>query len=67
MVVAGWLLLLSPLSVFAQAGAEFGIDRSNLTRETKAVQEKTLQDIHALHALVPRCACRCASDDSQIR
>lgn len=30
--------------------AEIGIDRSNLTRESMAVQEKTLQDIHALHA-----------------
>jgi hypothetical protein len=49
MVVAGWLLLLS-LSCFAQAGAEFGIDRSNLTRESEAVQEKALQDIRALHA-----------------
>jgi hypothetical protein len=33
-----------------QATKEFGIDRSNLTRESEAVQEKTLQGIHALHA-----------------
>jgi hypothetical protein len=31
-----------------RAGDEIGIDRSNLTRESEAVQEKTLQDIHAL-------------------
>jgi O-glycosyl hydrolase len=30
--------------------AEIGINRSNLTREGQAVQEKTLQDIHRLHA-----------------
>jgi len=29
---------------------EFGIDRSSLTRESEAVQEKALGDIHALHA-----------------
>jgi len=34
----------------AQAALEVGIDRSNLTKESEAVQEKTLHDIHALHA-----------------
>jgi O-glycosyl hydrolase len=34
----------------AQQVEEFGIDRSNLTRESEAVQEKAMQDIHALHA-----------------
>lgn len=29
---------------------ELGIDRSNLSKESEATQEKTLQDIHALHA-----------------
>jgi len=42
--VARWLLLLSPLSGLAQGGAEFGIDRSNLTRESETMQEKTLKD-----------------------
>jgi len=43
-------LFASPVSGLAQAGEEIGIDRSNLTKESAAVQEKTLQDIHALHA-----------------
>lgn len=30
--------------------AEFGIDRSNLTRQKKDVQQRTLADIHSLHA-----------------
>jgi hypothetical protein len=34
----------------AQTAKEFGIDRSNLTRENEAVQKKALQDIHSLHA-----------------
>lgn len=38
------------VSSLAQAVNEIGIDRSNLTRESEAVQEKTLQEIHALHA-----------------
>jgi hypothetical protein len=49
-VLLGWLLVASLVSGRAQAGAEIGIDRSNLTRENEAVQQKTLQDIHALHA-----------------
>jgi len=49
-VLFGWLLLTSLVSGLAQAGQEVGIDRSNLTRESEAVQEKALQDIHALHA-----------------
>jgi hypothetical protein len=49
-VVLGWLLVASPVSGLAQAGEEIGIDRSNLTRESEAVQQKTLRDIHALHA-----------------
>ena len=47
-VFLGWLLIASLVSGLAQAGDEIGIDRSNLTRESEAVQEKTLQDIHAL-------------------
>src|SRR5271169_539618 len=46
----GCLFIPSLVSGFAQAREEIGIDRSNLTRESEAVQEKTLQDIHALHA-----------------
>jgi hypothetical protein len=34
----------------AQAAKAFGIDRSNLIRESEAVPEKTLQGIQALHA-----------------
>jgi hypothetical protein len=47
-IVLGWLFAASPVSGLAQAGEEIGIDRSNLTRESGAVQEKTLHDIHAL-------------------
>jgi hypothetical protein len=50
MVFLGWLCVMSPVSGRAQNGAEIGIDRSNLTRESEAVQEKTLQDIRSLHA-----------------
>jgi hypothetical protein len=49
-IVLGWLFVASPVAGLAQAGEEIGIDRSNLTRESEAVQEKTLHDIHALHA-----------------
>jgi hypothetical protein len=41
-------LLLVPL---AQAAEELGIDRSNLTTQSEVVQERTLRDIHALHAV----------------
>src|ERR1039458_2896880 len=50
MVCLGWLLVGSAVSGRAQVGEQIGIDRSNLTRESEAVQGKTLQDIHALHA-----------------
>jgi hypothetical protein len=43
-------MFMFPNLVGAQATKGFGIDRSNLTRENEAVQEKTLRDIHALHA-----------------
>ncbi len=43
-------MFVFPNLVRAQATKEFGIDRSNLTREREAVQEKTLRDIHVLHA-----------------
>jgi O-glycosyl hydrolase len=36
-------------AALGQSG-EIGIDRSNLTRQSEAVQEKTLQDIHILRA-----------------
>lgn len=49
-VLLGCLLVASPAPSQAQVGEEIGIDRSNLTRESEAAQEKTLQDIHALHA-----------------
>jgi len=49
-VLFGWLFIASMVSGLAQAGEEFGIDRSNLTRESEEVQEKALQDIHTLHA-----------------
>src|ERR1700680_5087098 len=52
--LSAWFVLLgcmfSPPLQWAQLTKEFGIDRSNLTRESEAVQEKTLQDIHGLHA-----------------
>lgn len=50
MVFLGWLVVGSAGSGRAQVGEQIGIDRSNLTRESEAVQGKTLQDIHALHA-----------------
>ena len=49
MAFLGSLFVASLVSGRAQA-EEIGIDRSNLTRESEAVQQKTLQDIHALHA-----------------
>jgi len=42
--------MLTLTTAVAQATKEFGIDRSNLTTQSEAVQEKTLQDICALHA-----------------
>ena len=47
-LAGGYMLRSAPAP--AQAPQELGIDRSNLTRESEAVQEKTLQGIHALHA-----------------
>ena len=47
-VFLAWLLA-APAGL-AQVGEEVDIDRSNLTRESEAVQEKTLRDIHSLHA-----------------
>jgi hypothetical protein len=49
-VLFGCLFLACLASSSAQRVEEFGIDRSNLTRETEAKQEKTLQDIHVLQA-----------------
>src|ERR1035438_6421408 len=49
-VLFGGVFFASLVSGLAQVREEIGIDRSNLTRESEAVQEKTLQDIHALHA-----------------
>jgi hypothetical protein len=49
-VLSGWVFVTFLVPGLAQAGEEIGIDRSNLTRENEAVQEKTLEDIHALHA-----------------
>ena len=52
--LSAWFVLLGcmflPPVQWAQLTKEFGIDRSNLTRESEAVQEKALQDIYALHA-----------------
>ena len=47
-VLLGCMLLVSLAPAIAQAKEEIGIDRSNLTRQSEAVQEKTLRDIHAL-------------------
>lgn len=44
------LLFTFLVPALAQTAKEFGIDRSNLTRENEAVQEKALRDIHSLHA-----------------
>ena len=56
-VFLDWLLA-APAGL-AQVGEEVDIDRSNLTRESEAVQEKTLRDIHSLHATwFRRCAFR---------
>lgn len=49
-VFLGCMLLVSLAPAIAQADEEIGIDRSNLTRQSEAVQEKTLRDIHALGA-----------------
>ena len=52
LVFLGWQLSLSfvPDVSSAQTAQEFGIDRSNLTRESEAVREKDLRDISSLHA-----------------
>jgi hypothetical protein len=44
------LLLISSTPILAQTPGEFGVDRSNLTKENEADQVKTMQGIHALHA-----------------
>jgi hypothetical protein len=49
-VLLGWLFVTFLVPGLEQAEEEIGIDRSSLTRENEAVQEKTLEDIHALHA-----------------
>jgi hypothetical protein len=50
-IVLGCLLttILTSLGL-AQAGVEIGIDRSKLGSQSESVQQKTLQDIRALHA-----------------
>jgi hypothetical protein len=48
-VLPACMLVATLAPLLAQTG-EIGIDRSNLTRESQAVQQKTLEDIHALHA-----------------
>jgi hypothetical protein len=60
MVVSSMKKLVSAMMVFGCLGVaawphsslafELGIDRSNLTTQSPAVQEKTLAGIHALHA-----------------
>ena len=50
-VLLGCLLVMPLVCGSAQAAEELGIDRSNLTTQSEAVQQKTLQDIHALHAI----------------
>lgn len=47
--LAGGYMVTATLAA-AQAAPEIGIDRSNLTTQSEAVQEKTLQGIRALHA-----------------
>jgi hypothetical protein len=50
-IAVGWCFLLASLApCFAQAAQELGIDRSNLTTQSEAAQEKTLSDIRNLHA-----------------
>jgi hypothetical protein len=50
-VVLGCLLTATPTSeCLAQTALELGIDRSQLGSQSEAVQEKTVQDIRALHA-----------------
>lgn len=44
----GYMRTVTP--AVAQATKEFGIDRSNLTTQSEAVQEETLQGIRGLHA-----------------
>lgn len=46
----GCICVLALASAPSQRAEDFGIDRSNLTRENEAVQEKTLQAIHDLRA-----------------
>jgi len=49
-IFSGWVFVTFLVPGLAQAREEISIDRSNLTRENEAVQGKTLEDIHALHA-----------------
>ena len=48
--LGGLLCVLAAGSATAQTRLELGIDRSALSTQPKAVQQKTLADIHALHA-----------------
>ena len=49
-LLLGCLVLMPWAPIMAQGVNEIGIDRSNLTWESEAVQERTLWGIHALHA-----------------
>jgi hypothetical protein len=48
-LVLAVLAVLAPVGL-AQATLELGVDRSQLSAQSEAVQEKTVQDIRALHA-----------------
>ena len=48
-ILCGFLFVAFPAPALPQS-REIGIDRSNLTRESEAVQQKTLSRIHALRA-----------------
>jgi hypothetical protein len=50
-ILFGCILLTPWAAILAQGPLELGIDRSNLTRQSESNQEKTLEGIHALHAL----------------
>ena len=45
------VLSVAPIPCLAQGRLELGIDRSNLSKESEATQEKTLKDIQGLHAI----------------
>jgi hypothetical protein len=60
-------VLVALLSSGLARAAELGIDRSNLTSQNEAVMEKTLQDIHALHATWFRDALSAARPEFQAK